>query len=125
VCFVLTIPFGGKKYFMIHYLEQNATDSQIEEMLESLGSYIKFAVDIDKKVVAGGGELHADCEDVLLEHGSQQDNIWGADWIPASNEVTFEALINIRPHQNNMSMEIQDPVIKNKAEEIIRNLLGK
>ncbi len=46
-------------------------------MLETLGSYIKLAVDIEREVVAGGGELHADCEQVLLEAGSRQEAIWG------------------------------------------------
>jgi hypothetical protein len=35
--------------------------------------------------------MHADCEAVLLEDGSQQDDIWGADWDPAAQLVTFEA----------------------------------
>ena len=27
-----------------------------------------------------GGEMHADCEAVLLEDGSRQEDVWGADW---------------------------------------------
>nr|WP_277989900.1 DUF5674 family protein [Phormidium pseudopriestleyi] len=41
-------------------------------MLETLDDYIKLAVDIERKILAGGGELHADCEAVLLENGSKQ-----------------------------------------------------
>ena len=40
-------------------------------MMETLGSYIKLAVDIERAVLVGGGELHADCEAVLLERGSE------------------------------------------------------
>jgi len=48
-------------------------------MLEAQGSYIKLAVDIARGVVVGGGEYHADCEEILLERGSRQEDIWGAD----------------------------------------------
>jgi len=88
---------------MIHLIEDAASHEQLTEMLDALGSYIKLAVDVEKKVVAGGGEMHADCEAVLLENGSVQENVWGADWLPHSREVTFESLINIRPRQNGNS----------------------
>jgi len=107
---------------MIHFLHKPASKKQIDEMLQILETYIKLAVDIEKKVAAGGGALHADCEAVLLEKGSVQENIWGADWIPASQEVTFEALINIMPKQNNMSMVIQDEDIRISVREVVKSL---
>jgi hypothetical protein len=60
----------------------------------------------------------------LLEDGCQQGDIWGADWIPSEQQVTYESLINIRPSQNNRSMEIIDPVIREQVAEITRQLLG-
>jgi hypothetical protein len=92
-------------------------------MLEALGTYIKLAVDIERDTVAGGGMFHADCEAVLLDDGSRQEDIWGADWIPSTREVRYEALINIRPHQSNPSMEILDPSIRERLEAIARRLL--
>lgn len=92
-------------------------------MLRTLDSYVKLAVDIKRKVVAGGGMLHADCEAVLLEDGSKQNDIWGADWLPDSKEVRFEALINIRPKQNNRSMVIENEAIRRKVEKIVRERL--
>ncbi len=56
---------------MIHLLKEKATHEQVEEMLKSLEVYIKLAVDVERKLVAGGGTLHADCEAVLLEAGSK------------------------------------------------------
>lgn len=108
---------------MIHIIREKVTSGQIDEMLEELEVYIKIAVDIKRGVLAGGGVLHADCEAVLLEDGSQQDNIWGADWLPETKEVRFEALINIRPRQNNRSMLIQDPEICAQVEKVTRQLL--
>ena len=81
-------------------------------------------MDIERGILAGGGELHADCEAVLLENGSKQVDIWGADWYPFTQEVGYESLINIRPRQNNRSMEIQDPMIREQVAQIVQQLLG-
>jgi hypothetical protein len=62
---------------MVHLLRAKATADQLAEMLETLGAYIKLAVDIEKEIAAGGGVLHADCEAVLLDAGSRQADIWG------------------------------------------------
>ncbi len=109
---------------MIHIIRIKATPRQIEEMLSTLGTYIKLAVDIQRGILAGGGILHADCESELLEDGSKQEDIWGADWVPESQEVHFEALINIRPRQNNPSMEIRDKNVRLKVESIVKDLFG-
>lgn len=111
-------------YCMIHLLHSRATKKQIDEMLETLAVYIKLAVDIRRGILAGGGALHADCEAVLLEEGSQQDDIWGADWIPSTQQILYEALINIRPKQNNPSMKILDSSIRNRIAEIVQSILG-
>jgi hypothetical protein len=109
---------------MIHLIRERATSQQLTEMLEALDVYIKLAVDIQRGVLAGGGTLHADCEAILLEDGSQQENIWGADWFPATQQVTFEALINIRPRQNNPAMVILDSEIQKRVQQVARQLLG-
>jgi hypothetical protein len=92
-------------------------------MLETLGNYIKLAVDIQRGILAGGGSLHADCEALLLDDGSQQEDIWGADWIPSTQQIRYEALINIRPRQNNPAMEILDSSIRDQVAEIVKRLL--
>lgn len=117
--------FHTYDYCMIHLITKPASPEQIEEMSQDLRTYIKLAVDIERGILAGGGTLHADCEAVLIEKGSQQVNIWGADWIPQTQQVTFESLINIRPRQNNRSMEILDPQIREQVERITRTLLEK
>jgi hypothetical protein len=110
---------------VIHIIRSRATKQQIEEMLQTLGTYIKLAVDIRRGILAGGGVLHADCESALLEDGSRQQDIWGADWNPYSQQVTFESLINIRPREHNPSLEILDPVVRQRVVEITHQLLGK
>jgi RES domain-containing protein len=108
---------------MIHIIRSCATKQQMGEMLQTLSTYIKLAVDIQRGILAGGGVLHADCESALLEDGSNQEDIWGADWNPFSQQVTFEALINIRPRQNNPSLDILDLTIRKRVAEITHQLL--
>jgi hypothetical protein len=109
---------------VIHLLRERATPAQIGEMLEELKGYIKLAVDVDRGVLAGGGALHADCEAVLLEDGSRQEDVWGADWIPETQEIRFEALINIRPRQGNLSMTLEDLGVQGKIGQVAVRLLG-
>ena len=109
---------------MIHLLHSRATRQQLDEMLEMLGVYVKLAVDIRRDILAGGGALHADCEAVLLDDGSRQEDVWGADWIPSTQQVRYEALINIRPRQNNPAMEILDSSIRDRVAEVTQRLLG-
>ena len=104
-------------------IKSKVTAKQAEDMLSALESYIKVAVDIKLGILAGGGVMHADCEKVLLDAGSKQRDVWGADWYPKDKSVGFGSLINIRPRQHNRSMEIQDPEIKRKVEVIIRNMM--
>lgn len=109
---------------MIHIVRTRATQQQMSEMLQTLGTYVKLAVDIQRRLLAGGGAMHADCEAALLEDGSQQQDVWGADWNPTTQQVTFESLINIRPSQNNPAMDILDPVIQQQVAHITQELLG-
>ena len=108
---------------MIHLIRTKATPQQIAERLEEHIMVIKTAVDTRRGVLAGGGNKHSDCEEVLLADGSQQQDIWGASWIPDFSQVILESFINIRPRQNNRSMWIEDVVIGKKVTEIIRQLL--
>lgn len=103
----------------IHLIKNKATQQQIDDMLTTLNSYIKLAVDVDRRILAGGGELHADCEAVLLMDGSKQENIWGANWIPSKKKVGYEAMLNISTRRKNPSMEIQDPNVRRLVEAVV------
>ena len=109
---------------MIHLIRQPATEPQIQEMREAHGSFIKVAVDIHRKVLAGGGEFHADCESLLMEDGSRREDVWAADWLPTERKVRFTALINIRPRVN-PGMEIRDAGIRQRLEKVVRTLLER
>lgn len=108
----------------IHLVEAPAEPWQITEMLEAHGTFIKVAVDLERETLAGGGEWHADCERVLLEDGSRQQDIWGGDWDPHHRLVRYGSLINIRPSQENLQTELLDPALRLRFRAIIERLLA-
>jgi hypothetical protein len=114
----------GRELGVIHIIRSRATQQQVVEMREALETYIKLAVDIRRGILAGGGIMHADCEAMLLQDGSQQDDVWGADWDPNAYQVTFEALINIRPRQDNPSMGILAADTRDAVSRVVTQLLG-
>jgi len=64
---------------------------------------VKAVVDIEKRIMAIGGELHADEEGFLLEQDSKQENLWGINFlveVDPPDMVEFDSLINVRPRQN-------------------------
>ena len=74
---------------MIHIIRTRATPQQMSEMLEMLGTYVKLAIDVHRRILAGGGAMHADCKAALLEDGGQQADVWGADCNPTTQQVSF------------------------------------
>ncbi len=109
---------------MIHLLRDKATPEQVAEMLQEYESMIKIVVDIRRRILAGGGEMHSDCESVLLDDGSEQDDLWGANWYPAEQRIAFESLINIRPRLGNRNILIQSEEIRKLVESGTRGILG-
>lgn len=110
---------------MIHLIRERTTVDQVSQMQEALGDYIKLAVDVERELLAGGGAMHADCEAALLDQGSFQENIWGAGWLPDSQQVTFDSLINIRPRQGNRALEVQDSGLRERIEKIVRERFAR
>ncbi len=109
---------------MIHLLRERATSEQITEMQQEYEGMIKIVVDIRRRVLSGGGDMHADCESVLLEDGSEQDDLWGANWYSAEQRIAFESLINIRPRLGNRSTLIQSQELRETVESVTREILG-
>ncbi|MBI4864869.1 MAG: hypothetical protein HY815_32115 [Candidatus Riflebacteria bacterium] len=89
---------------------------------------VKYVVDVRQRIVAIGGELHAEGEEVLLERGSRQQDLWGANYYPGRGPdlcIEFTALINIRPSQGNRSMEVQSAAIRQSIRDVTFDLVGR
>ena len=89
---------------------------------------VKYVADIERGIIAVGGELHSDAEAMLLEAGSRQADLWGANYYPgfgAAECIEYTSLINIRPSQGNRSMVIEDAEIRARVEALTHRLIGK
>lgn len=89
---------------------------------------VKYVVDVELRRAAVGGELHADAEQLLLDSGSRQPDLWGANYYPGRGRdscIEYTSLINIRPSQGNRSMQIEDSAIRERVREITFALVGQ
>jgi hypothetical protein len=89
---------------------------------------LKIVVDVEKEILAADAELHADLEQLLLDQGSGQEVLWGANVYPLKGKespdfLEYTAMINIRPSFGNKSMEVADPSVRDRICEIVSRLL--
>lgn len=92
---------------------------------EGFGDFVKAVIDIEREVMAIGGELHADEEELLLKDGSKQEHLWGINIYPAmpvEDRVEFDSMINLRPSQGNRSRGADNPELQDKIIGIINKL---
>ena len=94
------------------------TKEEIKKVSEVFGSYIKTVIDIKKKICSAGCDRHYDSERILLGLGSNQRYIWGGGVDLETKIIDFNSLINIRPHDDNNSNEIQDKKIREEYKKL-------
>jgi len=88
---------------------------------------VKVVVDVERGVAAVGGELHVDAADLLLDDGSLQEHLWGANYYPGRGVddcIEYVSLINIRPAHGNRSMEVENPATRVRIRELTTTLIG-
>ncbi len=111
----------------ITYIDSPITLEKIKEIAsERFGDMVKAVVDIEKKVMAIGGELHADEEAFLLDKGSSQQALWGINIYPdvsMPDALEYDSMINIRPSDNNSSRTVENESIRKTITEIIMQLI--
>lgn len=97
------------------------TKGELNKVQEDYGEYVKVVVDIEKSILAAGGQWHADAEKILLEMGSQQCNLWGGGVDLKTGGIDYISLINTRPTLND-SQEVSDAKTRDKMLSIIRKV---
>ena len=88
---------------------------------------VKVVVDVRRGRAAVGGELHADGEQLLLDEGSEQVDLWGANYYPGRGPegyLEFTAMINVRPAHGNTGMEIRDLDVRRLVRDVVIRVLG-
>ena len=87
---------------------------------------VKAVADIKLDILAIGGEMHADAEQLLLENNSNQEDLWGFNIypeMPEDKKLEYVSFINIRPQIGNRSQEIKSESIKNKINSLVKKMI--
>ena len=104
-------------------VSENITIKEIKKMAnEMFSNLVKAVVDVEKEIIAIDGELHADEEVLLLENGSNQDDLWEINIypdLPVDERVEFDSMINLRPRQGNRTRSVDSSRIREKILKII------
>lgn len=108
---------------MLQIFRTKATEKQIDDAALDLAGYIKVVVDIDRKILAAGGERHVDGEQMLLADGSSQSNLWGGGFDRETKEIDYNSMINLRPNDQNPSREVLSAEIRSKFNTIVNEIL--
>lgn len=93
---------------------------------ETFGDMVKAVVDVSRRVIALGGELHSDEEAALLAGGSSQGDLWGINIYPDKARpewVEFDSMINVRPRMGNPSRSVDDPGTRDLILEVVAALI--
>jgi hypothetical protein len=106
------------------------TVTGLEAMAERMfGNLVKAVVDVERGIMAVGGEMHADEEALLLSEGSLQSSLWGINLYPAefggSRFIEFDSVINIRPRQGNRTRSVDDAAARAAIVAVVERLVTR
>jgi hypothetical protein len=94
---------------------------------QQFGNLVKAVVDVEQKIMAVGGELHADEETLLTEQeNSRRENTWGINLYPDETGdafLEFDSMINIKPAFGNRSRDVENPEIREKIRVVVAQLV--
>ena len=111
----------------IEILRRATSRARLSTLAEAqFGDMVKAVVDLERRVMAIGGELHSDEEAALIEDGSSQANLWGVNLYPAEQGeawIEFDSMINVRPSQGNRSRNVEDSVLRDRIRQVVTALV--
>ena len=94
---------------------------------QQFGDFVKVVVDLQRGVMAIGGELHADEEAVLLQDGARQADLWGINLYPdrpTEERIEFDSMINLRPSRGNRSRLVEDSAVRRQIQDLVGRLVA-
>ena len=86
------------------------------------GDMVKAVVDVRRRMMAIGGELHSDEEAALIEDGSRQEDLWGINLYPTEPGdawIEFDSMINVRPSRGNRSRSVEDEKLRDLIRQVV------
>lgn len=112
----------------IKIIKEKISKEELKNVMEKgFGSMVKVSVDVEKEILAIGGDWHAESQDLLVkQEKSDGQSVWGINFYPrgaAEKRIEYTALINIKPSLSHRDMTIRDKLIRDKIKNIINKLL--
>jgi hypothetical protein len=112
----------------IKIIEQQVSKADLLdlELKSKYGALVKAVVDVKRMIMIAGMTMHSDGEEILLENGSKQADLWGINlYLQQSGDewIEYDSVINLRPSQGNESRGIDEPAIRQKIREIVNQLV--
>ncbi len=108
---------------MLLLITSKIDEKKLKQVSEDLNGYIKFVIDIKRGFLAAGGKRHVEAEQLLLQNGSKQNDLWGGGLDLETDDLDFDSMINIRPSAGNNSREVLAKDLRKSLEKIVRELL--
>jgi len=105
---------------MILTKKEPFTSDEIEKLKETFDVYIKTVIDLKYKICSAGCNRHFESERILLDQGSNQEDLWGGGIDLETETIDCNSFINIRPTQKNTGSEIQDGQIREEFNKLMR-----
>lgn len=113
----------------IKIIREPITNEELKRIAEGrFGNFVKAVVDVERGVMAIGGEMHADEEVLLSEDGSKREHTWGINLYPEKSGddfIEFDSMVNLKPHFGNRSRGVDDPATQEKIKAVVRALVTK
>jgi len=110
-------------------VDEYITLSELEKMSEKMfGKLVKAVIDLEKEIMVVDAEMHSDEEELLLERGSNQANLWGINLHPDAAQdkfIEFDSMINMRPSWGNPSRYVENAQIREKIKVLVNKLVKK
>jgi hypothetical protein len=115
---------------VMHIVRDTISVDELNKMSEKMFErLVKAVVDIEQGIMVVDALMHVDEEELLLENGSEQDNLWGINLypnrLPNENWIEFDSMINVRPALGNRTRGIESEQLRKKIVAIVNKLVIK
>lgn len=108
-------------------IRDSISGDELKQMSEKMfNKLVKAVVDIEQGIMVVDADMHVDQEQLLLDQGSQQENLWGINLHPyntGTERIEFDSMINLRPSWGNKSRSVEDPNIQKKIITLVERLV--
>ena len=110
-------------------IDHKITLTELKDMARrKFGNMVKAVIDVERELMAVDGDLHADEEALLLDSGSNNNDLWGINLYPelsGGDWIEYDSMINLRPAQNNRSRLVEAPALRQKIVVLVSRLVSQ